>query len=708
MKQITWRSILLNASIFLTGLVVFLAYFRAQLATPIWGEVAGRLHPMAVHFPVVLVLFFTVLAVYSYFAKNQQKAALSEDFLLLSCFFSAISALSGLFLSREGGYEPAAIEQHFVGGIALTPFLLVLYVLKKWLLTGISGLICAVGASAWMILTAHFGGNLTHGADFLTAPLEKNRRSEVTEDTPVFEALVQPIFEKKCISCHNAQKAKGQLVLETKAGIEKGGKNGSLFDAQNRLLERIHLPLNAKEHMPPEAKPQLTPQEMLVMEEWVKQGANFELKISALATDNPLHPLALALLSAKPDVVYHFPFADAQTIAQLNNPNRIVIQNSRQSPALSAAFFNPDLFESRHLAELNAVSEQLVELSAARLPLTDADFQTIAGFETLRKLVLTQTPITGKNLDFLAKLPQLNCISLAETVLTGNDLRVLAKFPSLKTAFVWNTAATSPELEKLKAEFKNIHWETGFQGDSSVLKLSAPVLKNEETVLLDSAVLDVKHYIKGVDIRYTTDGSVPDSILSRPYKPGIAIRETSHFRIKAFKEGWVSSDVLDAVFFKNTVKIDSLILLKPVDKQYAAQGARSFYDLHKGEVNFRSPEWLGYRENPMEVLIPFNSPQTVSRVTLSNLVDIGSFIMPPQQIAVWGGPDAQHLRLLGKTNPQQPEKSVAAYLSQADCSFPPVAVRCLKLVAVNVGKLPDWHPGKGEKGWFFVDEIFLN
>jgi len=30
------------------------------------------------------------------------------------------------------------------------------------------------------------------------------------------------------------------------------------------------------------------------------------------------------------------------------------------------------------------------------------------------------------------------------------------------------------------------------------------------------------------------------------------------------------------------------------------------------------------------------------------------------------------------------------------------------VVVVPVGKLPAWHPGKGDKGWAFVDEIFLN
>jgi hypothetical protein len=31
-----------------------------------------------------------------------------------------------------------------------------------------------------------------------------------------------------------------------------------------------------------------------------------------------------------------------------------------------------------------------------------------------------------------------------------------------------------------------------------------------------------------------------------------------------------------------------------------------------------------------------------------------------------------------------------------------------KIIAKPVSKLPAWHNGKGQKGWFFIDEIFFN
>jgi hypothetical protein len=34
-------------------------------------------------------------------------------------------------------------------------------------------------------------------------------------------------------------------------------------------------------------------------------------------------------------------------------------------------------------------------------------------------------------------------------------------------------------------------------------------------------------------------------------------------------------------------------------------------------------------------------------------------------------------------------------------------VRYLRVVASNTEPLPEWHPGAGETGWIFVDEIVV-
>jgi hypothetical protein len=95
-------------------------------------------------------------------------------------------------------------------------------------------------------------------------------------------------------------------------------------------------------------------------------------------------------------------------------------------------------------------------------------------------------------------------------------------------------------------------------------------------------------------------------------------------------------------------------------------------------------------------------------VSFSTLIDIGSYIMPATELQVWGGMDASNLQLLKKIRPEQPQKlGMPGYKQGYTLAFPEQKVKCLKLVAKPVSKLPAWHPGKGDLGWVFVDEVLV-
>jgi len=180
-------------------------------------------------------------------------------------------------------------------------------------------------------------------------------------------------------------------------------------------------------------------------------------------------------------------------------------------------------------------------------------------------------------------------------------------------------------------------------------------------------------------------------------------------KAKAFKKGWISSNTIEAYFFSSKYQPDSAVNILRADDNYRGDGANTLIDLAKGEVNnFKSPKWLGYKLNRMESMLMFKQPVSISSVTLSTLVDIGSYIMPPQSFEVWGGNLPGQLTLLGRLVPPQPTAVVKGYLRGYEIKFPPTNQKYLKVIAVPVGKLPKWHPGKGDKGWVFVDEVYVN
>jgi hypothetical protein len=148
--------------------------------------------------------------------------------------------------------------------------------------------------------------------------------------------------------------------------------------------------------------------------------------------------------------------------------------------------------------------------------------------------------------------------------------------------------------------------------------------------------------------------------------------------------------------------------LFPPNPQYKGEGPKTLANKKIGDTDFRTNKWLGYKETNLEALFLFTQPTTLSSVTFSTLVDIGSYIMPAAEIQVWGGNDPQHLTLLKKIIPPQPEKvGMPGYKTGFNCSFEAKKLRVLKIVAKPVKKLPAWHPGKGEMGWVFIDEVFF-
>lgn len=104
----------------------------------------------------------------------------------------------------------------------------------------------------------------------------------------VFEHLVLPVLEEKCNKCHNAEKSKGDLRLDTHEMVMKGGETeGNVVTgnpAGSLLISRIKLPEDDDEHMPPEGKPQISPEELALLSWWIEQGASETLKIN----DSPL------------------------------------------------------------------------------------------------------------------------------------------------------------------------------------------------------------------------------------------------------------------------------------------------------------------------------------------------------------------------------------------------------------------------------------
>lgn len=102
------------------------------------------------------------------------------------------------------------------------------------------------------------------------------------EAAPDFEREVAPILESKCLSCHDLEQAKGDLVLVSLAEAAAHGKAIIPGDSNGSLL--IREISGAEPAMPKRGAP-LTVDEVEILREWIDAGANWpeELRLK----DNP-------------------------------------------------------------------------------------------------------------------------------------------------------------------------------------------------------------------------------------------------------------------------------------------------------------------------------------------------------------------------------------------------------------------------------------
>ncbi|MGC4036773.1 MAG: FN3 associated domain-containing protein [Chitinophagaceae bacterium] len=706
--------LLIVANIF----IAFLLIFENKLHIPVWLQPVGRMHPLIIHFPIVLLILGTIIDLFRFGTNDSHRQFyrdLAKYLLLSGALFAAITVIMGLFLSREEGYAGETLQWHKWTGTGTFFLASIIYWVRdaawyKSIAIRFGGVFIVIA----LIVSGHYGASLSHGDNFILQPVASLQENKIVpvEQAIVFDDVIKPILQRRCASCHNPDKMKGELILTDTASILKGGKSGKLFIPGNTelslLLQRVHLPLEEKKHMPPAGKPQLTEQEELLISLWIEENASFAQKVTALPASDSLRIAATVYLQPPiTDDNFDFAAADDKTINKLNNNYRTIRPIAKWSPALTVDIYNASAYNSKQISELTEIKKQIVSLSLDKIPVTDADINVVRQFENLRRLELNFTEVTAKGVKALTDLKNLRTLTLSGTKLTYQELKAqIPLMKSLKMISVWNTGISDSEAVQLLRDMKDVTVITGFkEGGKDTLTLNPPQVKNSSLVFDQSITVDIKHPVKGVEIRYTLDGSIPDSIKSPVFDNTTILDKTTSVKAKAYKNGWHSSDVVTFDFLKNSIKPDSAVLLYPLRSVHQADGAHTFYDSKLGVIGANNPAWAnfwaGVHVNDLGVAYFFKNPATISSFGLHYMVEEETGIYPPAEIQLWGGDDEKKLKLLTTIKPKMPAKHEAASLKLADAYFKPQTVSYLKIIA------KPYHQKK-DQYLLLVDEMLLN
>ncbi len=440
----------------------------------------GRFHPLIVHLPIGFLFFAFLLELYSKWKNSPALTSAIPLALLSGAISAALACILGYMLSLGGDYSEDTLDTHFWFGIATTiiTFLAWLIRVEKLKLPKLNSIKPNISLLALIVIllsiTGHYGGNLTHGSDYLTkyAPFGKEKKQALApltkvEDANVYSYLVNPILENKCTSCHNTDKRKGSLMLHDSISILKGGKNGDVIVAGNasksELIRRVLLNPHHDDFMPPEGKTPLTEEEIAILTYWIDNAnADFSSKIGTIETPEPILEIASNMLglSANKKGEVDLPTIGVIDAAVLNdilsegfNLRELVFESNLYEvtlPPNTIAESNANQLDAK-LQKLSKIKDHILWLYLEDNQLNDSHMKIINEFQNLQKLIVSKNHITDVGISEIKNLKSLNSINLYKTTITKKSLEYFSKMENLKKVYAWQTNILEKDLEPFKS-----------------------------------------------------------------------------------------------------------------------------------------------------------------------------------------------------------------------------------------------------------------
>jgi hypothetical protein len=695
----------------LNPLLIVLAFFSHKIQPGLFLQWMGKFHPLVLHFPIV---FGMVISIWLFFWQHTKIHIDTQKLLLAAnALFASVTAVFGILLSLQNSYEADIINWHKWGGVAVAVFSWTfLYILN---LKVVIKRILAVLFLFVLIGSTHKGAQLTHGVNALSFPKSACAETnvEITEDSTatVYQLGVAPILAQKCISCHGTEKSKANLQLHTPESIAKGSENGDILKAglngESVLFKSIHLPLDDDDHMPPDGKLQLTPDELRILSLWIKSGGNFDQRISELAKNDSLFLLVnkyQTAASQKASLNFNLP-----GLEEFNSNYCSVNYLFNGSDEVEVNFFQGANYNRENLKRLEKIKTGIVNLNMQGMPLSKEDIDIILQFSNLQKVNLNSTGLNISELERLKSLTKLKSVSISGIDFDETEFDKFLDGAKFAAVNVWSQKAGKKQLKNIIAKYPDINITVGDNLEDEVMKISNPTIAQDSTVFSGRLNVKLKHLLKGTVIKYTTDGSEPDSLKSSEYSTPIILAENTVLKIKAFKPGWISSDVVQRTFYKSGIQPDTIYLVTDPHPKYQNDGTKTLVNFQLGGSNTSNGEWLAYQDYYMEFIVGFNQTRTLKSAYLNAFVDIGAHIFPVKSIKVEGSNDGKNFSNIAETKFPDADKADPRGAKAFSCDFPTgTSFQYYKFTVANLKKLPQWHSAKGKPAWIFVDELFLN
>ncbi|MBO4476000.1 MAG: GH92 family glycosyl hydrolase [Bacteroidales bacterium] len=145
-------------------------------------------------------------------------------------------------------------------------------------------------------------------------------------------------------------------------------------------------------------------------------------------------------------------------------------------------------------------------------------------------------------------------------------------------------------------------------------------------------------------------------------------------------------------------------VLSRCSSQYTAGGPEGLIDGRLGGVNWRTGGWQGYQDTDFAAIVDLRAVRPLTRLAAGFCQDARSWIWMPRSVTFSVSDDGENYRTVATLRTPVGERDMN--VQRWDCSVPvSLEARYVRVDAVNLGAIPQWHPGAGSPAFIFIDEI---
>lgn len=212
----------------------------------------------------------------------------------------------------------------------------------------------------------------------------------------------------------------------------------------------------------------------------------------------------------------------------------------------------------------------------------------------------------------------------------------------------------------------------------------------------------------GTEIYYTLNGTVPDKN-SFLYKRPVKIDHDVTLTAQAFKDGKTLEKPAEYKIVNHKAIGKKMQYLEGYSQRYPAAGNQALDDGLRGSLYHDDGYWQGFYGKNADVIFDFGEDFPFKSVSTTFLLDQKRWIFIPDTVNFYLSLDGTNYQKIAAVTHSIPLNNNIALTNDFSVKLKkPIKIRYLRMEAVNIGVCPEWHPGKGDKAWIFVDEIIVN